>query len=208
VFFSQRGRADSEAEPYQAPSEERMEVDVDSGRVQEGTIEVDGNVHIESLDERVIEMTGTLVIGSGASFKGRIRTEGNAQINGKYEGSIETTGELVLGPTADVRGTLHADGDIRIEGTYVGDVKTDNSVVVGQQAKVLADVSARDVSVAGAVKGDVVANNVEVDRTGRIWGDLTVHSFTLQDGGFVSGRVKMPTDISPEDLFAELESST
>ena len=207
MFFTQRSKPESESEG-QALTEESVEMDIKPAEVVGDAIEANGNIHIESLDERSIEMAGNLVIGPTASFKGKIRVEGDARIEGIYEGSIETTGELTISSTADYRGTLQADGIIRVDGTYVGNIRTDSDLVVGNTAKILADIAARNVSVAGAVKGDIAADNVEVKDTGRIWGDLTVRSFTLQDGGFVSGRVKMPTDISPTDLFGDLESTT
>jgi len=111
----------------------------------------------------------------------------------------------VIGPTASFRGTIRTDGSIRIDGIYEGRIETAGNLIISDQAKILADVSAHNVSVAGAVKGDISANRVEVLETGRIWGDLTVNSFTLDDGGFVSGQVHMHTDISPPMLEAPKE---
>jgi len=190
VFFSQRSKPEAE---IQAPTEEGVETSSESIQGQGDTIEADGNIHIESLDERSIEMVGNLIIGPTASFKGKVRAQGDARVDGTYEGSIETTGKLTIGPTADFRGALQAEDVVRIDGIYVGNIRADSRLIIGEQAKVLADVSAHDVSVAGAVKGDIVADNVEVRRTGRVWGDLTVHSFTLQDGGLVCS----PFGLSP-----------
>ncbi|UCC65678.1 MAG: polymer-forming cytoskeletal protein [Anaerolineae bacterium] len=110
--------------------------------------------------------------------------------------------ETVIGPTASFRGEIRSDGSIRIDGVYDGSIETAGNLIIGEQAKIMADISAHHVSVAGAVKGDIQANRVEVLETGCIWGDLTVNAFTLDDGGFVSGQVSMHTDMSPPMLEA------
>ncbi len=110
--------------------------------------------------------------------------------------------ETVIGPTASFRGTIRADGSVRIDGIFEGEIETAGNLIIGQQAKIMADIVANNVSAAGAVKGNISANRVEVLETGRIWGDLTVNSFTLDDGGFVSGKVNMHTDMAPPMLEA------
>jgi len=110
--------------------------------------------------------------------------------------------ETVIGPTASFQGEIRSDGSIRIDGIYDGSIETAGNLIIGEQAKIMANISAHNVSVAGAVKGDIQANRVEVLETGRIWGDLTVNAFTLDDGGFVSGQVSMHTDLSPPMLEA------
>ena len=124
---------------------------------------------------------------------------------------VETI-ETVIGPTASFQGTVRADGNIRIDGVFEGAIETAGNLIICDQAKILADIVAHNVSVAGAVKGNISANRVEVLESGRVWGDLTVNSFTLDDGGFVSGQVNMHTDMSPPMLEApskrEMDSAT
>jgi len=124
---------------------------------------------------------------------------------------VETI-ETVIGPTASFQGTVRADGNIRIDGVFEGAIETASNLIIGDQAKILADIIAHNVSVSGAVKGNISANRVEVLESGRIWGDLTVNSFTLDDGGFVSGQVNMHTDMSPPMLEApskrEMDAAT
>jgi len=116
--------------------------------------------------------------------------------------------ETVIGPTTKFRGEIQADGSIRIDGIYEGSIETAGNLIIGEQAKIVADIVAHNVSVSGAVKGDIHANRVEVLETGHIWGDLRVNSFTLDDGGFVSGQVHMHTDITPPMLEAPKNKET
>jgi len=99
--------------------------------------------------------------------------------------------ETVIGPTTNFNGTVQNDGGLRVDGVFEGSVETGGNFIVGEEARVMADVVAYNVSVAGAVKGNVKANRVEILSTGRVWGDITVKSFLVDEGGFVRGEIIM-----------------
>jgi cytoskeletal protein CcmA (bactofilin family) len=105
--------------------------------------------------------------------------------------------ETVIGPNCHVQGTLQADGGIRIDGIFQGDIDTTGNVIVGESAKVIADIKANNVSVGGAVKGNISGNRVEVLETGRVWGDLTVNALLLNEGAYLRGQTMMHADIEP-----------
>ena len=99
--------------------------------------------------------------------------------------------ETVIGPTTNFKGSVQNDGGLRVEGVLEGTVETGGNLIVGEEAKVIADVVAYNVSVAGSVKGNIKANRVEILSTGRVWGDVTVKSFLVDEGGFISGEIIM-----------------
>ncbi|MEA3346364.1 MAG: polymer-forming cytoskeletal protein, partial [Chloroflexota bacterium] len=99
--------------------------------------------------------------------------------------------ETLIGPTANFVGELKSDGGVQIEGVLEGSLETAGNLTVGEKARIVADVSAHNVSVAGIIKGDVSANRVEVLSTGQVWGDISVKSFLLDEGGFIRGEIKM-----------------
>jgi len=99
--------------------------------------------------------------------------------------------ETVVGPTTNFKGTVQNDGGLRVDGVFEGLVETGGNFIIGEEAKVMADVVAYNVSVAGAIKGNIKANRVEVLSTGRVWGDVTVKSFLVDEGGFVRGEIIM-----------------
>ena len=99
--------------------------------------------------------------------------------------------ETVIGPTTNFKGSVQNDGGLRVEGIFEGSVETGGNLIVGEEAKVMADIVAYNVSVAGAIKGNVKANRVEVLSTGRVWGDITVKSFLVDEGGFIRGEIIM-----------------
>jgi cytoskeletal protein CcmA (bactofilin family) len=47
------------------------------------------------------------------------------------------------------------------------------------------------VIVAGAVRGDITAEKVEIRSTGRVWGDVVTAAFATEEGAFLRGQIRM-----------------
>jgi len=103
----------------------------------------------------------------------------------------------VVGPNCHFQGTVQSDGGLRIDGVFQGEIDITGNLIIGESAKVIAEISAQNVSVAGAVKGNISGNRVEVLETGRVWGDLTVNSLLLNEGAYLRGQTMMHADIEP-----------
>ena len=108
---------------------------------------------------------------------------------------------VVLGPRASFNGHLRCDGSIRLDGVVEGgSIETPANVIVTPEAKVIADITAKNVSVSGAVKGVITAERVELLDGGRIWGAVNAVSFLLDEGGFLRGELVMQGE-APEEPF-------
>lgn len=100
--------------------------------------------------------------------------------------------ETVIGPTARITGHIETDGGLRIDGFCEGAVEVGGNVIIGEQGRVLANIKAENVSVSGAVKGNIVASGrLEILSTGKVWGDISVPSFLIEEGGFFRGESMM-----------------
>jgi cytoskeletal protein CcmA (bactofilin family) len=100
--------------------------------------------------------------------------------------------EVAIGPTANITGDLQCDGVVKIDGIFQGSIKTVSNVVISESARVDAHIEAQNVSVSGQAKGSIVAiGRLEILSTGRVWADVTVTSFLLDDGGKLHGGLKM-----------------
>ena len=100
--------------------------------------------------------------------------------------------EVSVGPTANFSGDLQCDGIVKIDGILQGSIKTVSNVIISEQGRVDADIEAENVSVSGQAKGSIVAKGrLEILPTGRVWADVTVSSFLLDDGGKLHGGLKM-----------------
>ncbi len=98
----------------------------------------------------------------------------------------------VLGPGINWKGNLHGSGGVRIEGTFEGDIAVRGLVVVGETGRVnCPELRANTVVVAGAVRGNITAEKLEIRATGRVWGDVTTVSFSTEEGAFLRGQVRM-----------------
>jgi cytoskeletal protein CcmA (bactofilin family) len=87
---------------------------------------------------------------------------------------------------------------VRIDGLYEGSVETAGNVIIGEGAKVVADITAENVSVSGAVKGSITARGrLEILSTGRVWADIAVTSFLIDEGGFFRGKSIMSSGPEP-----------
>ncbi len=117
--------------------------------------------------------------------------------------------ETVIGASANLRGTLQSDGGIRVEGVFEGLIETAGNVVVGPAARVVADITARNVTVAGAVKGNIDANGrLEILSSGAVYGDVQVDAVMIDEGGQFHGVSRMrglshPALAAPIDMPAE-----
>ena len=106
--------------------------------------------------------------------------------------------ENIIGPTAHFNGDLKTEGTIRIDGTFEGTIETTASVIVGEGAKVVADITARNVSISGAVKGNLnISGRLEILAKGQLWGDISTASLVIDDGGFFRGTSAMPGEADP-----------
>jgi cytoskeletal protein CcmA (bactofilin family) len=65
-------------------------------------------------------------------------------------------------------------------------------LVVGETGKVTCEnIRAASVIVAGAVKGNIIAQKVEIRASGRIWGDIITTAFATEEGAFLRGQIRM-----------------
>jgi cytoskeletal protein CcmA (bactofilin family) len=110
--------------------------------------------------------------------------------------------ETIIGPNAHFRGDIQSDGGIRIDGIFEGTVDIAGNLVIGEAAKVIASIKANNISISGAVKGDVAADRVEILETGRVWGDLVINSLLLNEGAYLRGQTMMHGDIEPPMIEA------
>lgn len=114
--------------------------------------------------------------------------------------------ETVIGPNTHFRGNIQSDGGARIEGVFEGTIDVTGNLIIGEGAKVIADISAHNISISGGIKGDIDANKVEILENGRVWGNLTVNSLLLNEGAYLRGQTTMHGDIEPPMIEAPKES--
>jgi cytoskeletal protein CcmA (bactofilin family) len=123
--------------------------------------------------------------------------------NIRLDDHIETS----IGSTVSLNGVLKAEGTIRIDGVFEGSIETAANVIIGPTGKVLADIKARNVLVAGRVKGRIEASErAEIVASGGVMGDIQAKTFYVEEGSIIQGQMTMPQIAEEEEARFLLET--
>lgn len=141
--------------------------------------------------------------GNGTSAFGAPRAPGTnpygAAPNGNGHSAPHPV-ESVIGPGLHYTGALSGNSGVRIEGSFDGSIEIGGALIIAEGARVTANsIQAGVVSVAGTVKGNIVADKVEILSTGRVYGDLKTGSFASEEGAFLRGQITMRDGTEPVD---------
>lgn len=100
--------------------------------------------------------------------------------------------ETIVGTSVKLKGNLKSDGDIIIDGIVNGELKTKGSVVIGKNANVVANIKAGNVSISGAVQGNIEAvDRLDITESGRVLGDIAANVLSIAPGAMFSGKSQM-----------------
>ncbi len=141
--------------------------------------------------------------GNGLGGTHPINHNGHNGSNGHHKNGhgVHNRVTSLLGPGLAFHGNLAGEGGIRIDGTFRGEINILGPLVITEDGKVIAEeIRAGVVSVAGSVRGNITARQVEILAGGRVWGDVTTAAFASEDGAFLRGQVKMldEVDLTPQ----------
>lgn len=112
----------------------------------------------------------------------------------------------VVADGLSLRGRLTGAGGIRIEGAFDGEIELDGLLVIGPTGRVTTkQLRAKRVIVAGALRGDILAERVDIRATGRVWGDVVTVKMATEEGAFLRGNIQMEDHV---DLKAKEDSGS
>ena len=96
-----------------------------------------------------------------------------------------------IGGSILVKGNVVSTEDLVIDGQVQGTIELgDHSLTIGSGAAVVADLAARNVTISGKVKGNVMGNaKVELKSTAKVEGDVSAPKFLMEDGATLVGKV-------------------
>ncbi len=98
----------------------------------------------------------------------------------------------VLGDGINYTGKLSGRGGVRIESAFEGEISLNGLLVVGLTGRITCEeIHATTVVVAGAVRGNIIADKVEIRKSGRVWGNVTALAFSTEEGAFLRGNIQM-----------------
>lgn len=98
----------------------------------------------------------------------------------------------VLGSGVIWQGSINGSGGVRIEGAFEGEIALRGMLVIGETGRVTCpNVRANTVIVAGAVRGNITTQKLEIRASGRVWGDVVTAAFVTEEGAFLRGQIRM-----------------
>lgn len=114
---------------------------------------------------------------------------------GKKSGPVPVNYEKVdtlIGKDTYFQGQINATGTVRIDGEYKGEIKAKGDLVIGETGRVEATVEARNVLVAGYLRGNIIAQGkVDLAPTAKLYGDMKVKNLLIEEGAIFKGNCLM-----------------
>ena len=119
--------------------------------------------------------------------------------------------ESVIAADLTIEGKIEGSGHVRIAGKFKGDVKVQGNLTIEPGAKVSGGVAANKVTLAGELDGNIhSAQQVELQQSGVINGDLKAGTLTVAAGSRIRGHVECGWDkdgksVTKPDSLAKVE---
>lgn len=101
--------------------------------------------------------------------------------------------DTVIGSGTSLRGNLNSEGSVRIDGRLEGTICAQGDVSVGEKGNITAEISARNVEIAGLVQGNVhAAGRLILTVSGQLYGDVKAEKLIIHEGAKFKGTCSMP----------------
>lgn len=117
----------------------------------------------------------------------------------------------IIGEETSVEGTLNVNSSVRIDGKVYGEIKCTGDVTIGKDGYVENTITARNLLIAGKVKGNAkVENKIHIYDTGHFEGSVEMSVIIIDENGFFQGesRMKGPDNISKFEEKADKTDKT
>jgi cytoskeletal protein CcmA (bactofilin family) len=96
----------------------------------------------------------------------------------------------VIGEAVRIKGDIRSREDLRLEGEAEGSLEVDGRLTVGQKGKIHANITAREVVMAGTVEGNIQASErVVLAKGADLTGDVKTAGIVIEDGAFFKGGI-------------------
>jgi cytoskeletal protein CcmA (bactofilin family) len=121
-----------------------------------------------------------------------LETAGGLSTNGGSERLSLEPKATVLAREDTVSGKLHLKDSGQVLGNFSGQIECDGDLFIGPEADVEAEIHSVTVTIAGVVRGNIVATNrLKITSSGRLEGDASVGALVVQEGGIHRGVIRV-----------------
>ncbi len=94
----------------------------------------------------------------------------------------------LIGSDVTVTGDIAASVDLHVDGAIEGDLRC-TALVQGADSRILGHVTAKSARLAGLVDGSITAEELTVESTARITGDVVYGRIAIAPGSRIDGRL-------------------
>ncbi|HLA69265.1 MAG TPA: polymer-forming cytoskeletal protein [Bacteroidota bacterium] len=98
----------------------------------------------------------------------------------------------LIGPGTVVEGKIRSQGSVRVDGKVIGEVAASESLAVGIAGEIEGNVSAKNVTVGGKIRGSINAvEKIVFEGKSSVRGDIRATRLVIDEGCIFDGRVTM-----------------
>ncbi|MBW4891221.1 polymer-forming cytoskeletal protein [Mucilaginibacter sp. HMF5004] len=88
-----------------------------------------------------------------------------------------------------IEGNIKAPNFVRIDGQVNGDVKIEEGLILGETGVVHGNIFTREIIVYGTVNGNIQADALRIQSTGKINGDIKTQTLQVEMGAVYNGKI-------------------
>lgn len=100
--------------------------------------------------------------------------------------------DTVIGADTVLEGTIRSKTSLRVEGEIHGEIYCDGDITVGKEGKLDHQVSARNITLAGTIEGNVdVQEKLHILSSGKLVGKVAMKSLMIEEGATFDGESHM-----------------
>ena len=97
-----------------------------------------------------------------------------------------------LGKNLNINGSITGRDNVQIFGPHTGDIHLEGDLDIRESAVIQGNLRARTIQVGGTAEGDLVAvAKLQIQRTGKVKGNISTPVVALQEGAVFNGEIKM-----------------
>ncbi len=109
--------------------------------------------------------------------------------------------ETIVGVGVNLSGRIDAKHDIQVNGTFTGEIVAERDAIIGDRGEVNGPISAKNITVAGVVNGDVnVVNELDILPSGKIFGNISAKILSIKPGGILNGKCVMHAETKDQKI--------
>ena len=116
---------------------------------------------------------------------------------------------VAVGISISIKGEISGAEDLTIDGQVEGRIDLpEHTLTIGPNATVVADITAKRVTVFGTVIGNIVARDkADIRKAASIEGALTCGRLAVQEGATISGKIETKNRKAAADLAKSREAA-